>query len=95
MITNIYDTSDPEQVSNKLHRIFGPDFVLYFSTHKDKKYMILNPYTNKFIHFGASGMTDYTKHRDKERQRRFKLRNHKWEKSDPFTPAFLSYHLLW
>ena len=35
------------------------DVTLLPSSRKNKKYMILNPNTNKFVHFGAMGYMDY------------------------------------
>ena len=37
----------------------GHDAVLYPSTRKNMKFMIQNPYTGKFIHFGRLGYFDY------------------------------------
>jgi len=65
------------------------------STRKDKKFMILNPNTNKLVHFGQWGYEDYTKHHDKTRRDLFRKRNHKWKDADRYSPAWLSYHLLW
>ena len=46
----------------------GHDAVLYPSTRKNMKFMIQNPYTGKFIHFGRLGYFDYTKHKDEQRK---------------------------
>jgi hypothetical protein len=35
------------------------DVTLLPSSRKNKKYMILNPNTNKFVNFGAMGYMDY------------------------------------
>jgi hypothetical protein len=67
---------------------------VFKSSRKDKKYMIKKP-DGKMVHFGASGYTDYTAHKDKERRKRFRTRNHKWASSPKWSPAWLSYHLLW
>ncbi len=40
------------------------------STRKNKKYFIMND-DNKYIHFGDLRYSDYTKHQDKERLKRF------------------------
>ena len=53
--------SDPEIVFQKFHKDHQ-NAGICFSTRKDKKYMILHPDTNKFIHFGST-MSDYTKHK--------------------------------
>ncbi len=41
--------------------------------------MILDPETNKYIHFGEWSFEDYTKHKDKKRRDEFLKRNHKWK----------------
>ncbi len=66
------------------------------STRSDKKYMV---YVNgKTIHFGAYGMSDYTKHKDKDRLERYNLRhkrNENWTKKGIKTAGFWSKWLLW
>ena len=50
----------------------------------------------KTIHFGATGYSDYTKHKDKERKARYLKRhksNEKWNK--PMTAGSLSRYVLW
>jgi hypothetical protein len=64
------------------------------STRKDKKYMILDN-NGKLIHFGQMGYEDYTKHRDLHRRKLFLQRNAKWADAEKYSPAFLSYYLLW
>jgi len=87
--------SDPKTVFKLAREIYGDDVNIKVSNKKDKKYMILNPETNKWIHFGLMGYEDYTKHKDIMRRDNFLKRNKKWENMEPYTPAFLSYHLLW
>jgi len=65
-----------------------------FQQEKIKKYMVIHPITNKLIHFGST-MEDYTKHKDDIRKKSFLKRNAKWDKSDKFSPGYLSYNLLW
>lgn len=91
---DINQISNPSIVLKKAKEIYGDDVVIDFSTRKNKKYMILNPYTNKFIHFG-SNMPDFTFHKDEQRRLNFLKRNHKWKLSEPYTPAFASFFLLW
>ena len=48
------------------------------------------------VHFGAKGMSDYTKHKDKERKSRYLKRhksNEKWR--SPMTAGALSRWVLW
>ncbi len=50
----------------------------------------------KTIHFGAKGMSDYTKHGDEERKKRYLARhkaNENW--NNPKTAGSLSKHILW
>lgn len=50
----------------------------------------------KIVSFGAKGMSDYTKHKDPERKKRYLERHEKnedWE--DPLTPGALSRWILW
>ena len=87
--------SNPEEVYHKAKRIFGNDVNIKESSRQDKKYMIFNPETNKWVHFGYYGMEDYTKHKNLLRREKFRARNHKWANKPPYSPAFLSYWLLW
>ena len=67
---------------------------VFLSSRKDKNYMVKNPDV-KMVHFGAVGYADYTAHKDEERRKRFRVRNHKWSMSPKWSPAWLSYYLLW
>ena len=87
--------SNPKIVYQKAKSIFGYNIDIKLSTRKDKKYMILDNYKNKWIHFGQMGYQDWTKHKNIMRLINFRNRNAKWLKRDIFTPAFLSYILLW
>lgn len=52
--------------------------------------------SKKTIHFGAKGMSDYTKHGDEERKKRYLARHKKNENWDnPKTAGSLSRHILW
>ena len=68
---------------------------IQLSSRKDKKYMVLDPNTNKMVHFGQMGYEDYTIHKDEKRRELFKKRNHKWATAEKYSPAWLSYYLLW
>ena len=52
--------------------------VISPSDKKDKKYMARID-GKKSIHFGAAGMSDYTKHHDDERKERYLARHRKNE----------------
>lgn len=66
------------------------------SNKKDKKFMVY--VDGKTIHFGAAGMSDYTKHKDSDRMKRYENRHQKrenWTKSGIKTAGFWSKWLLW
>jgi hypothetical protein len=50
----------------------------------------------RIIHFGASGMSDNTKHKNKERRNRYIFRHHKdLGTGDPTRAGYLSMFILW
>ena len=62
--------SNPTTVKKNLKKYIPKDTPeLFISNRKNKKYMILNPDTNKFVHFGSLIYEDLTKHQNKERQK--------------------------
>ena len=58
---NLNDCSNYDQVLKQAKHYYGNDVVLLPSTRR-RKYMIYNPYTHKFVHFGGMGYLDYTKY---------------------------------
>lgn len=71
--------------------------VLKKSTNKNKKWMITFP-DGKTVHFGATGYSDYTLHKDKARMSRYLVRHQSrenWTKSGIHTAGFWSRWLLW
>ena len=64
------------------------------SSRKNKKYMIRDD-EGHVKHFGLMGYQDYTFHRDKVRRNNFRNRNKGWKDAPEYSPAFLSYWLLW
>ena len=83
--------SDPEYVMNKA-KMMGLNPV-HESSRKDKKYMVFDG--RSMVHFGQMGFEDATKHNDLNRINRFKKRNWKWQNSPKYSPAWLSWFLLW
>jgi hypothetical protein len=67
------------------------------STRPGKKYMVW--VDGKTVHFGAAGMSDFTKHKDKARMKRYSARHKRggetWGKSGIKTAGFWSKWLLW
>ncbi len=102
---NLSDYSDFEAVLSKAKHYYGENFILKKSTRKTKKYMIFDPYNNKFIHFGQIGYKDFTKyvqlynletankHRTKYLKRALKIKGN-WM-NNPYSPNYLSLLLLW
>jgi hypothetical protein len=91
--------SDINRVMMNAKRYFkNEDFTIAISTRKTKKFMVLNPHTNKWVHFGQMGMQDFTRHQDDERRLRYIKRASKlpgnW-KDDKYSPNNLSMWILW
>ncbi len=68
------------------------------SPKKDKKYVasFCKNGRIKKTHFGAKGMSDYTKHKDKQRKSRY-IQRHKSRENwrDPTSAGALSRYILW
>ena len=64
------------------------------SSRKDKKYMIHDD-QGHVKHFGLMGYQDFTKTKDKDKRANFRRRNHMWKDAPEYSPANLSYNLLW
>ena len=87
-----------EKLRNKAISLGATD--LKKSNKKNKKWMV--NYNNKWIHFGSSGMSAFTQHKDKARRDRYRARHSKIKLKDgrlaykvKGTPAFFSWNLLW
>ena len=71
------------------------------SNKKEKKFMvtIFKPNGNKkIVHFGATGYSDFTIHKDPERMKRYDIRHksrENWTKSGIDSPGFWSKWILW
>ena len=83
--------SDPEYVMQKA-KMMGLNPV-HESSRKDKKYMVFDGRT--MVHFGQMGYEDASRHNDIDRINRFKKRNWKWQNAPKYSPAWLSWFLLW
>ena len=71
------------------------EVVIRPSKKKDKKFDAVID-KKKVVSFGAQGMSDYTKHKDKERKQRYISRHKKNENwNDPKTAGFYAKHVLW
>lgn len=74
-------------------------FKLKKSTRKDKKFYVDVPniQTGRInrVHFGQTGYSDYTIHKDKERRKRYINRHIKDDIENPLSPGFWSLYVLW
>jgi hypothetical protein len=73
--------------------------VIKKSTQPKKKYMAVfteNGKKVKTTHFGSAGMSDFTKHKDEERKKRYLDRHRKNENWNDYKSAgSLSRYILW
>ena len=83
--------SDINEVNRRAHNL-GLNEV-HPSSQAKKKYMIFDG--QKMIHFGEIGFSDATKHHDEKRIKSFRSRNRRWETAPRYSPAWLSWNLLW
>ena len=102
---NLNDCSNYDQVLKQAKQYYGNDTILLPSTRATKKYMIFDPYNNKFIHFGGMGYLDYKKylqlydlktadlHRIRYLNRALNIKGD-W-RNNPYSANFLSIFLLW
>jgi hypothetical protein len=90
--------SNPKKVFQKAKQYLGQNVEIELSTNPKKKYMVYDPHTNKWIHFGQIGFDDYTRHLDPIRRHSYLQRTlfmkGNW-KLNKYSPNNLSRHLLW
>lgn len=77
------------------YKYVGKDVVIKPSTRKDKKVMLLNPLTDKWVHFGQKGYNDFTETQDIKKLNSFRNRNARWKDAEKYSPAWASYYILW
>lgn len=74
-------------------------FTLYKSSLKSKKFDVYVPNQEtgriKKVSFGAKNYSDYTKHHDRQRRERYRIRHQNDRLDDPFSPGFWSWYVLW
>ncbi len=68
------------------------NIIIKPSTRKEKKYMAV--VDNKTIHFGATGYSDFTLHKDPERKQRY-LKRHQNDPNTIQSAGFWARNLLW
>jgi len=90
-LNKLYQYSDPIEVNRRAEELHLNK--IHPSSRKDKKYMVFNGH--KMIHFGQMGYEDATHHKNEKRIMNFRKRNHRWANAPIYSPAWLSYYLLW
>ena len=70
------------------------------SSRSEKKYMVVFERNGRptTVHFGATGYSDFTLHKDEERRRRYDQRHRRretWTKEGIGTPGFWAKWILW
>ena len=95
---NINDFSNPKIVDKKAKQYLGKNVKIKLSDKPIKKYMVLNPNTNKYVYFGQMGYEDFTKHNDTKRRKNYLSRSGNisgnW-KDDKYSANNLSRNILW
>ena len=94
----LYKYSHPRLAQIKLRKYLDDkDIVLYKSTNKNKKYMIITPDGHK-VHFGQIGYEDFTKSGNTEKRESYLRRTENirgdW-KQNKYSPNNLSRNVLW
>lgn len=90
--------SNPIIAKKNAIEYLGKDVLFKPSTNKGKKFMVFNPNTNKWIHFGALNYEDFTKHQDPIRRNNYLKRtaNMKGDwKDDKYSANNLARNILW
>ena len=88
----------PKELHDKALRLGATDFG--YSKAKGKKFFVV--YDGKTINFGAKGYSDFTKHKDEDRRKRYYTRHSKITDktgkkviTKKSSPSYWSYNLLW
>lgn len=84
-----------EVIANKLRKYKYDRVVeVMYSKAKNKKYAVILD-DGKRINFGDIRYEDYLTHKDDERRANFRKRNKRFLKFPKYSPARLSYNILW
>jgi hypothetical protein len=90
--------SPKKSPKTKSHKSTKKTVKIKKSTRPEKKYMAIFSIGDnvKTVHFGQSGASDFTKHKDTERKQRYIDRHSKNENwNNPMTAGALSRYILW
>lgn len=87
-----------DRVLRNAKKYLGDDVVIKPSTRVNKKFMVLNPNTDEYIHFGDSRYEDFTQNNNLMKQRNYLARSYgirgDWRK-DKYSANNLSREILW
>jgi len=94
----LYKYSSPKQAQKMAYKYLGKTAKLHAASNPEKKYMICDPVSKKWINFGQLGYEDYTRHKNKTRRRNYLTRTAgmmgNW-KSNKYSANNLSRNILW
>lgn len=94
----LYKYSNPRTAQKNAYKYLGKTAKIFPSSRSAKKYQIFDKKHNKWVHFGQLGYEDFTKHRDKNRQKNYLHRSKSirgnW-KSNKYSANNLSRNILW
>lgn len=88
----IWKYSNPRTVVKRARQYLGKGTRVLRSTRNGKKYMVFH---KKWIHFGAMGYEDYTKHKNKTRRKNYLTRSAGIHGDSKYSANQLSRHILW
>ena len=86
--------------SKRVHKNFvkygyDKESAIFPSKRKNKKWMVLDPNTARWIHIGDRRYEDYTVHQDEERRDKYHSRMRRFKGAYKYSPGYLSLVLLW
>lgn len=90
--------SDPKKALENAVKYLKKDVIFSLSTKPKKKYMVMNPDTMKWTHFGEIGYEDFTKHNDPIRRQAYLKRTANMKgnwKNDKYSANNLARNILW
>ena len=85
-------------VYEKAKQYLGNNVSIKLSNKPVKKYMVLNPHTNKWVYFGQMGYEDFTKHQDLNRRKNYLRRTENMRgnwRDNKYSANNLSRNILW
>jgi len=97
-MNSIYNFSNPKIVYEKAKQYLGNNVSIKLSNKPVKKYMVLNPHTNKWVYFGQMGYEDFTKHQDLNRRKNYLRRTENMRgnwRDNKYSANNLSRNILW